>query len=204
MSIFDKIKKRFRFDVPKEYRAMHKDGLLDMGKLKKCLYLSDTDWFDPEQILDFEKTNDIMSDDFIPFADNASSDVWCWNRKWATKGEPLVAFCPHDDTRGKIFAPDFVSCVYRLMVEEMAHTHLVERVVMHSRELPKLFKRYAGSLSKYLKPEWTKTLKSLSDKPVREVYENEYGFLTDAEVKKILKRDIGYKRQGEEVKLFDP
>jgi hypothetical protein len=186
--------------LPKTYRRMQEDGVLDWTT-PRGIQFSPVQWLSQEKILQYavEETTPVL----LPFASTPGNDFWCWYRGWEINGAMPVVFASHytDDVMG--YAPDFAGCLYRMLLEEMTASRLVGEMVATPKELPDLFQRYTENIAPYLPREWGYMLQSLniSHRPVIHAGENMYGILYPEETERIIAHDLSFSGLNQEVRI---
>ena len=132
----------------------------------------------------------------VPFAQTLSGHLWCWYPDIDPRLPSPVVFCPEEDEVAVLYAPDFVSWLYRMMLEEFSGTFLVERVGYPLAEAQ--LRHYAAILQPLLPEAWGERLLRLSAGSLQPRQENFYGVISEDECERIVHEDIDYDRLDEE------
>ncbi len=110
------------FSFPIEYIEMDKQGWFDISNFtnrdvfnQKYVWFYNMEWLSSEKILNY-KYEDYQSDSVIPFALSGSNDIWGWYVDEHKSYLPIV-FCPHDDDEGIYYAQNFISALFRQILE---------------------------------------------------------------------------------------
>jgi hypothetical protein len=202
MTTLDQIERDFSFTFPSSYRSMLAAGLLDHDS-QRCIVLSDTEWLTPEEmhqsLLRPPHRADVISRSqpqprtpplLLGFAQNGRGDQWAWLRDDRTDN-PRIAFDVHDQLWPTFYAPSFEGFVYRLLLEDMASSWLLDRLDDVS-QLGPIFQRYAGAVQPYLPAQWGQALMEISRRSPFEVVEGIFAFLRQEETAGLLKRDLNF------------
>ncbi len=189
------------FSLPHSFFRLHEDGCCDPHN-EMHIQFTDMLWLTPEQMENW--TFDKRSiDGFIPFAQTLNHDCWCFAPHIDSNAPAPVAFCPEEDEVAVLYAPDFASFLYRMMLDEMASTYLVARESF--AEASYLIRNYALQVCTYLPTAWAERLTDLAERQLCETDDvNFYGMLSQDELEQIIAEDISYDRLDEEFEHILP
>lgn len=159
------------------------------------LQFTDLEWLSSEQIAAY--TFDAhMIDGLIPCAQTLDGHLWAWYPAIDERHPAPLVYCPDEDEVAVIYAPDFLSGVYHMLLDELTHTFLVERgnLVDAAEQL----KRFQQTMTAFFPDAWNQRLAELVERPLQPTDENFYGLLSEDERDDILATDINYDRLDEE------
>lgn len=127
MDEYDSIKARYSFRLPPLYRELQAAGYFDHAQPTTYIEFTDHQWKSlkavaSHQFCDWQTHTRTF---FVPFSHSARRDEWGWRRDWITGDEPAVVFCERGP-EGRGFAPDFRGFLYRMLLEELSGTWLLE------------------------------------------------------------------------------
>ena len=192
MDSYPAIQSRWNFAVPEEYRRMQQSGFFDHTH-PHYIELSDVEWFALDHIAGY-KPMDFQIAGLVPFAMEASASTWTWMRNKPIHGQTRIAHCPHDEGIAEVFAPDFNSCVYRLILQDLRSTWLIgnHNDIATPDDATRAFRRYARDLEPYFNPKWTARLDELLKRPFREMPDTCIGLMGGPELQSILAEDLDF------------
>lgn len=206
--LYREIEQRYCFALPREYRQMQEQGwfgpitaeegqdVCAHPRRHAYLWLNDMEWMPLADILSFEFPSYCEPPiRLIPFAFTAGGDHWCWSPQHATAGVTPVVACPRDDRTGEVYARDFVSGLYRQILDFASFG--IDDVRIARRQLG----RWADDLGPYFRPEWRQMVVALRDAPIkswRVGNSTARGFLLPEEHAAIVKRDLAFSRRDEQ------
>lgn len=202
------IERRYGFALPAEYREMQERGwfgpitaeegqdVYAHPRLHAYLWLNEMEWMPLAQIVNFELPSYCKPPVvLIPFARSGGGDYWCWSPHHATRGVVPVVSCPHDSCMGEVYARDFVSSLYRQILD-FAHAGFDQAAVAR-RHLG----RWLDDLGPYFKPTWRQTVASLREGPIKSWKIGKFkarGLLLPEEHAAIVKRDLVFPKLDEQ------
>jgi hypothetical protein len=121
--LFTQIETRYGFALPVTFREFWRRGfctILGPGcPGPDYLMLWDMEWMPLADIVAFEFQSYHLPG-FVPFAITGGGDHWCWQPEFTADGKTRVLCCYHDCYDAEIYAPDFVSAIFRHIVEGAA------------------------------------------------------------------------------------
>jgi len=137
-----------------------------------------------------------MIDGLIPCAQTLDGHLWAWYPAVDARHPAPLVYCPDEDEVAVIYAPDFRSTIYHMLLDELTHTFLVE----HSNlvDAVEQLKRFQQTTSAFFPYTWNQRLTELLQRPLHATQENFYGLLSEDERDEILATDINYDRLDEE------
>jgi hypothetical protein len=185
---------RLDFVAPETYRQLVRDGCSDPHHADH-LQFTDLEWWQSSHVERWQPDPRQVTG-LVPFAQTLSGHLWCWYPDIDPRLPAPVVFCPEEDEVAVLYAPDFGSWLYRVMLEELSGTFLVERVGMQQATSSLL--HFADILQRYLPVEWGQRLRELSQGALTERQENFYGVISEEECEAIVHADIAYDRLDEE------
>ena len=185
---------RYRFNVPPCYRAMRQAGCFD-AQHEQHLQLTDLEWLSLPAIADYVFDKHLI-DGLVPFAQTLDGHLWAWYPAIDERHQEAVVFCPDEDEVAVLYAPDFETAIYRMFIDELANTFLVERTSM--KQAQEQLQQYSAILSPFIKESWAARVQSLADRSLQSTQTNFYGVINEDELQLILEEDIVYDRLDEE------
>lgn len=192
------IVRRYDFHPPELWQSMVAHGHLDCHHADH-LQFTDLVWLAPEQIANYRFAATSI-DGLIPFAETLNHDTWCWYPGIDRSVVTPVVYCPDEDEVAVIYAPDFASFLYRLLLEELTHTFLVER--SNTTIAREQLHSYITILSGLLPEAWMTELAAVRERPLRATEVNFYGMLSEDEARTLLEKHVPYARLDEEFEHF--
>ncbi len=102
---------RFSFLPPEAYTRLAGGGVVPGWPV-----LPEIDWLKAEDVAGFE-FKEHQWDDFAPFARSACGDLWCWCPLLEKGGRVPVGHCAIDCEQGVVYAPDFSTALFRLVID---------------------------------------------------------------------------------------
>jgi hypothetical protein len=196
-SIYEAIESKYGFAIPSSYREMNELGWFDRRDKSRCLWICEAEFMTPDEILSYEP-QEYHKPGFVPFASTGRGDKWCW---WPA--ENCVVLCPRDCSEGEVDAPDFLSSLYRRMLEYASGGFDRE----DEEEARQHLRNWASRLSPFFPPVWIGTLTDASLAPlIRWERGRAYGdgFLSLDEEEMILRRDLDFPRLDEKFDWMYP
>jgi hypothetical protein len=164
--LFTQIEKRYAFTLPQAFREFWKRGFCTITGRSlgpHYLLLMDMEWMPLEEIADFEFQS-YHRPGFVPFATSGSGDLWCWQPAFTDERGTRVLSCPHDCYDADVYAPDFVSAVFRHLVDQAAAMHRDSDSVEQSRQR---LVSATSALQSFLSPERQESLLHICRLPVQ-------------------------------------
>ncbi|NRA39988.1 MAG: SMI1/KNR4 family protein [Planctomycetes bacterium] len=194
MNDYSTIEARFEFALPELYKKMVADQCFDHHQ-EKHLQFTDLEWLTAEQIFTWVFDKHLI-EGLIPFAQTLSGNLWAWYPQLDPRNPQAVVCIPDEDEVAVIYAPDFCSAMYRMLLDEMANTFLVERGDQKSAQ--RHLREYCETLAVYFPAKWNDRLKEYSQRELQATQENFYGVIDEELVEEILAEDLVYDRLDEE------
>jgi len=201
-NIYQQIEARFGFHLPQLWMEMTEQGLFDSTKggdvgLGKV--------YTPEQIRDF-KFYDLNKPGLVPFGEDSINSALCWQLDEANEERIPVALCYLDCGFAWYYAPDFLSSLYRIALENNSWPDEVVTNPLYNRAEKELrarssLRRWASVFEPYFPPHWTQTLRDLSERKALtwgEKDSKEHGLVDENECREIVTRDLAYEKLDEE------
>jgi hypothetical protein len=191
---WDTIEAEWGHRLPDLYQQIYADGLLD-PQHPEYLQFTDLVWQNDLQIAAWEP-DPRQVPGLLPLAESLTGDELCWYPHIDPDHPHAVVWCPDDDEVARIYAPDFATCLYRLMLDECAGTWLVEE---HDRDTAQqLLQRMAAALVPYLPAAWNDRLGIYVQRPLGPIDEHTWACIDEDEVLAALEVDTGYRRYDRE------
>jgi hypothetical protein len=182
---------RYGFRFPPVYRALleaeHLAGPADV------LQATDLEWLPPARIATYKFFLPPAAP-LVPFAITARRDEWCWRLDWAEAGEPAVVF----RERGGLavgYAPDFRGFLYRLLLEELSGSWLVEGPDDEPGQV--VVRRSVEIAAPHLPAEWAGRLRELAARPWEETEDGTVQTFHRSECEEIVARDLTFLHRDE-------
>ena len=194
MDVEQRILDRYRFNLPPSYLAMRQAGCFDPQQ-DQHLQFTDLEWLSLSAIADFVFDKHLI-DGLIPFAQTLDGHLWAWYPAIDERHQEAVVFCPDEDEVAVLYAPNFETALYRMFIDELSNTFLVER--SNHKQAHQQLQHYAAIVHAYLKPSWAARLHSLCERELQQTQTNFYGVISEDELQLILEEDIVYDRLDEE------
>jgi hypothetical protein len=169
--IYERIAKRFAYELPKEYRSLHERGWLTLDRPASSisatpgdgyLFMHEMEWYGLEEIatFDFPEFYRPHLQGLVPFAFNGAGDYWCWQCDKTDEHGTRVLLCYHDTGSAVIFAPNFETALYR---QALAYaTYWVGSDHVGLDEGRAYLHRWAIDLAAIFSPGWSKVISDLS------------------------------------------
>jgi hypothetical protein len=158
MDAYERIEKKYRFEIPWEYRTARDLGWMDAGK--GAMLLPDMEWWPLETIAEFEFPTYCRPhlSGLVPFASSGGGDYWCWQADKNAR----VLLCTHDCDDGLVYAPDFRSALLRQCLEcaGAERSTGVEEALASARAS---LERWSRDFAVILPAQWCDLLASLAD-----------------------------------------
>jgi hypothetical protein len=196
--LFTQIEERYRFVLPEAFREFWRRGfcnILGFGRPgPHCLDLPDLEWMPLTKIITF-KFKSYQLPGFVPFAISGSGDHWCWQPAFIESSKTRVLFCCHDCYDADIYAPDFISAIYRLIIE---HAAGMERDAEGVKACRRRLGTFASVLAPLISPAWQQTLSDIVHGTVKTGPSpgsrptDLYFLVSPRERNDILRRDLGW------------
>ncbi len=188
------IEDRYKFNLPSLYKEMRAIGCFDRHH-ENYLQFTDLEWFSADQILAWVYDKHLI-DGLIPCAHTLSGHLWAWYPNIDYDHSEAMVFCPDEDEVGVLYAPDFQSTIYHMMLDELANTFLVER--SNAKEAEQTLHHFVDVIAAFMPEQWNERLQELVERPLQPTQENFYGVISEDELEQILADDINYARLDEE------
>lgn len=215
---FAEIRAATGFAIPPEFIKLENAGLLRFGEnyehwranwkqicttrppaLVCAPWYARVEWYTPEEMARWKVPDYWIPRPIIAFAGNGIGDNWCWFPEMTDDLGTRVVFCAHDENDAEIYAANFQSFLYRIVLESFAYV-APDGVADFDGESG--YRRYlelnVNVLESTLRPEWVGTLRALlaKDFVVREDDDQVLCLLNQRELKElhaqhILVRDVG-------------
>jgi hypothetical protein len=188
------IEARWGFIIPEDYRRMELAGFFD-HKSPHYISLSDVEWL---RLADISSRGPmgLEIDGLVPFAMEGGGSTWSWMRDQTIDGLTPIAHCPRDDERAEIFAPDFTSALYRLILQDLRGTWLIgDDDIQTPADATLRFRRYVRELEPFFKPHWTARLNELLKRPFQKMDDGYTGVMRGPELRAIL-AELNFKELG--------
>ena len=219
-SPYTRIKKRFAFDLPADYRAIRDRGWmtleLPLGPHvnnstvpgEGYLYLYDMEWYSLEEIAAFKFREYCCLPHLVPFAFTGSGDYWCWQADKSDGRGTRVLLCPHDNMMATVHAPNFAAALYREVL--LYASLIVDGKNPSFAEGRAYLRRYSVDLAVALPTEWCGVLAELAERTPYawshnwgRYTQNHTSFLSPAERKQIEDRDLQFTEMDAEVRWMN-
>lgn len=188
------VESRYAFALPELYKQMSQDGCFDRHA-QHYLQFTDMQWLETEGMLSWVFDKHLI-DGLIPFAETLSGNLWAWYPQLDARNPQAVVHIPDEDEVAVLYAPDFCSAVYRMMLEELTNTFLVERG--DEKTAIETLQLFTQTLAAYFPAQWNERLAQCITRPLQATQENFYGVISEQELEEILQTDIAYDRLDEE------
>lgn len=195
--LYASIEAKYGFAIPEEYRRMERLGWFDPKNRDTYLWIFETEWLRPEEILEYEPLEHYKPG-FVPFAFDGGGSHWCW---WPAEG--VVVYCPHDYELGEVDAPDLLSSMYRRTLEYAAGGFEQDE----ETEARAYLKDWAERLNTFFPSAWISTLNEIAAAPLIQWKENVFtvwGFLHPDLMKEVFDRDLIFPRMGKKFQWMHP
>jgi hypothetical protein len=166
------------FDVPSDYQTLYEAGLVAPGHPNR-LVMSDTRWLSLVEIAQYRAPSHRRAS-LIPFAFSGRRDSWAWDSERRGDSSPPVFFCPVDLNRGTLYAPTFLGCVYRLLLEECSSTWLITSLGSLDQAIESLRKSVLG-LAPFLPKDWSDKANDIIARPLVAAGDGTHYFITPEE-----------------------
>lgn len=165
MDHYEWIAARYSFRLPPLYRELQAAGCFDFTQPDKYIEFTDHEWLSLKGIAGHEfcewQTNTRKF--FVPFSHSARRDEWGWRLDWIEGDEPAIVFCERGP-EGRGVAPDFRGFLYRMLLEELSGTWVVENPqdeegkakIRRAVEVigPRLPREWAQQIDELLRQQW--------------------------------------------------
>jgi len=209
------IKDKFQFEAPDAFNALEARNAFSWDPARReeliklfnvsgphYLFLFTCEWFQPDEIRDFEFPEFVEPlppvSQFVPFAHDGCGNEWCWwTEKVTERGVPVV-LCAHDSYDGEQHAPDFASFLFEKTV--------LHAVVISSNAEPdkveecrETLRRFVSDLAFLWPDDWTETLHEIAQAPMKTWLWgglSETGLLNDDDFQRIMAAKLNYRSFG--------
>ena len=200
---FAAVERRYKFRLPELYRSMSACGHFDPKNDSAQLTFSDFEWLTPQAIaeLEFLDWQAAYKTWFVPFAISGRHDQWGWRLDWAAEGEPPVVFCEWGP-EGYGYASDFRAFLYRLLLEELSGTWLLEDAA--DKKGQQMVARSIEVVLPLLAKPWAARLKKLAKLPWQKHDGGTIGVFPRSECEKIVAKELGFPHLNEKFWQEDP
>ncbi len=188
------IQQRFGFELPALYVDLRAAGCFDPQHASHIQF-TDLVWMTADEILAWVPDQHLI-DGLIPFAQTLSGHLWAWHPSIDDAYPAPVVYCPDEDEVGVLYAQDFQATMYRMLLDELANTFLVDRSSDAQAQVQ--LQKFSEILSPFFKQSWQQRLGGLMDRQLQKTQENFYGLLAEDELETILAEDIVYDRLDQE------
>jgi len=141
---------------------------------------------------------------FASFAFTGGGDDWCWYAPAAVGGRVPVLQCPHDDCEATFYARDFITAVYRNILEQSNLGFGCDDANPVEREY---LRRWSKELGPLLPSAAAQTLASLVTAPIKQFTIGRFeqkGLITPDEFAALIQRDIAFDRLDERIEWISP
>jgi hypothetical protein len=193
---FTQIEERYRFVLPESFREFWRRGfcsVLGPGRPgPNYLLLPDMEWMPLAEIITFE-FRPYHLPGFVPFAFTGGGDHWCWQPEFTVDSKTRVLCCYKDCYDADIYAPDFISTVYRHIIENAAGLQRDGAAVEAGR---RELNAFSSVLTPFISTAWQQTLSDIVQRTVIKSRSTDarptdwYFLLSPRECKDILRRDL--------------
>ena len=208
--LFKQIEDRYQFLLPEAFREFWRRGfctILGPGRPgPNCLMLPDLEWMPLAEIAAF-KFKPYHLPGFVPFAISGGGDYWCWQPEPAQPSRTRVLFCNHDSYDADIYAPDFISAIYRLIIEQAGG---IERDAETVEACRQRLSANASALAPFISPAWQQTLSDLihraiqTERALKPQPTDFYFLLSPHERNELLRRELGWNVLDSKVRWMQP
>jgi len=137
---FAEIRAATGFAIPPEFVKLEDAGLLRFGENYEhwrgnwkhiCMtrppalvcapWYARVEWYTPEEMAHWKLPDYWIPRPIIAFAGSGSGDDWCWFPELTDDLGTRVVFCAHDENDAEIYAANFQSFLYRILLEAFAY-----------------------------------------------------------------------------------
>jgi len=223
---FAEIRAATGFAIPPEFIKLENAGLLRFGEnyehwranrkqicttrppaLVCAPWYARVEWYTPEEMARWKVPDYWIPRPIIAFAGNGIGDNWCWFPEMTDDLGTRVVFCAHDENDAEIYAANFQSFLYRILLESFAYV-MPDGIADFDGESG--YKRYlelnVDVLESTLRPEWVGTLRALlaQDFVVREDEDEVLCLLDQRELKELHERHILVRDVGQHFEHMQP
>ena len=207
--LLTQIERRYAFTLPQEFREFWKRGFCTITGRNlgpHYLLLMDMEWMPLEEIAGFEFQS-YHRPGFVPFATSGSGDLWCWQPAFTDERGTRVLYCPHDCYDADVYAPDFMSAIYRHLVDQAATMHRDLDSVERSRQH---LLAATSALQPFLTPERRESLSQICRLPVQSpllparVPTVRHFLLSSGEHSELLRHHLSYEDMDAPIRWMEP
>jgi hypothetical protein len=200
--------RKWGFPLPPEYVTLaerksfdlpHPSGSAAALINSPYLWVQEMEWRTFPDLLNPNTTASGVRPGFASFAFNGAGDDWCWHAPSTVRGRVPVLSCPRDELEATFYAPDFITAVYRNILEASLggfgcdDANPVER---------RYLQRWSKELGPLLPKPAAETLRTLVFAPVKQFeylrYEQK-GLITPDELTALIQRDIAFALLDEKI-----
>ena len=205
--------RKWGFPLPAEYVTLAERKCFDLPEPSGCyhqlihspyLWMPEMEWRSFPDLLHPDMTAGEAKPGFASFAFTGGGDDWCWYAPAAIGGRVPVVQCPHDDCDATFYAPDFISAIYRNILEASLGGFGRDQSNPIEREY---LRRWSKELGPMLPPAAAQTLASLVAAPVKQFTIGRYeqkGLITPDELAALIERDVAFDRLDQRIEWISP
>lgn len=195
MTSYERVRERFHFSVPDDYRRFWDAGLL-VNDRANGLNVSRHSWLSPDEIANYPFPSYKISQ-LVPFAETPGRDTYCWYVE--ASGENWIADCPRDSNFAEGTAPSFEGFVFRSLLEEFSDSWVIESLA----DMREVFEAYTARTREFLPDRWTAILMGYRS---RESKHNRWGrpqLIPEDHVKRIIGAELAFPMLGTEFRQHE-
>jgi hypothetical protein len=193
--------RKWGFPLPEEYVALAKQRSFDLpqpsGNYTELidspyLWVQEMEWRNFPDLLNPNTTGSCVKPGFASFAFAGGGDDWCWYALSVVGGRVPVLYCPRDEVNATYYAPDFITAVYRRILEATVWGFGCDDAKPVER---KYLRRWSKELGPLLPKQAAEILRSLVSAPVKRfkyLRFEQKGLITPDELNTLIQRDIAF------------
>jgi hypothetical protein len=185
------IEARYEFSLPDEFIALHQHVLSEVDRTDDSpARLLGVRWLTLAEMGTYP-FEEFRPGGFVPFAQSAEGDLWCWYTPLtAAAGVPIVR-CPHDDSVASLAAPHLAAWLYAQLLTECCFEIDRHGEVESRQRVGEWLRRVRD----FLPADWAGTVQEVLARPLQKwagvPYETESP-LVPSELENTLQRDLAY------------
>ncbi len=199
------------FPLPAEYVTLAERNSFDLPQPSGTyvelidspyLWVPEMEWRIFPDLLNPGTTASGVKAGFASFAFSGAGDDWCWYPPSAVGGRVPVLLCPRDEFEATFYAPDFITAVYRNILEASLGGFGCDEAKPVEREY---LRRWSKELGPLLPPRAAETLRALISAPVRPFTHLRFeqtGLITPDELTALIQRDVAFGLFGKKIEWF--